>query len=79
MIINLIAMTSDATRLDSRWCHQRISPEILFSEHEPGNEEDHFAVAVMLHDDIVGHIPRTISRIYWHFIQDRGTINKSLS
>jgi len=32
---------------------------------KPENEEDRFAVAVVTHvDDIVGHVPYTILRIY---------------
>ena len=49
-----------------------------YCEHEPGNEKDHFAVAMMLHDDIIGHVPRTIQHICWYFIQHRSMIDESL-
>ena len=48
--------------------------EILFCEQELGNKEDRFAAAVLTHDNIIGHVPRTISRICWYFIQYRGSI-----
>ena len=48
--------------------------EILFCEQEPGNKEDRFAVAILSHGNIVGHVPRTILRIYWYFIQHQESI-----
>ena len=53
---------------------------ILQCEHERGNVEDMFAVAVKRFDsETVGHIPRRISRICWFFLQQGGSIEASLS
>ena len=48
--------------------------DVLFCEQELENEEDRFAVAVVTDSNIVGHVPRKISRICWYFIQHRGSI-----
>ena len=40
--------------------------EILSCSQEHGNSEDHFAVSVIKDGDIVGHVPREISRVVWY-------------
>ena len=42
--------------------------EILVCSQEHKNSEDPLAVSVMKGDDIVGHVPREVSRIIWYFI-----------
>ena len=44
---------------------------------EHGNVEDRFAVAVIERGgtDIVGHLPREMSRVLWYFLVHGGVIN----
>ena len=46
----------------------------LLCEREPFNVVDRYAVAVLKDDTIVGHIPKTISRICSLFIARSGAI-----
>ena len=59
--------------------HQRIwTPEIgeyLVCERESTNLIDRYAVADVKDDVIVGHLPRTQSKIYSLFLFRNGTIN----
>ena len=48
--------------------------ESLVCEREPSNAEDWYAVSVKQEGDIVGHLPRNISRICFLFLRHRGTI-----
>ena len=48
--------------------------ETLRCRRETGNGHDPFAVAVMKHDTIVGHIPRTISAVCSLFLRRHGSI-----
>ena len=44
--------------------------EVLYCERELNNPNDGFAVAVKVQDGsrhTVGHIPRELSRLSWHF------------
>lgn len=41
---------------------------------EDSNEHDDHAVAVLKGGDVIGHIPRSISRIAWFFLQRGGSI-----
>uniref|UniRef100_A0A1X7SH94 HIRAN domain-containing protein n=1 Tax=Amphimedon queenslandica TaxID=400682 RepID=A0A1X7SH94_AMPQE len=38
------------------------------------NPFDKYAVAVMKNEDIVGHIPRKLAKVSWHFIKRGGEI-----
>ena len=42
--------------------------EQLILQREEGNSPNRHAVSVMSKDDILGHVPREPSRIYWYFI-----------
>ncbi len=48
----------------------------LPTQQEHGNPEDQHAVAIVkaVVGDVVGHAPREISRICWHFLSRGGTI-----
>ena len=48
--------------------------ELLQTATEAGNGHDRFAVAVKKDDDVVGHVPREISKVAWFFIQHGGEI-----
>ena len=47
--------------------------EELQLQREAGNEHDQHAVAVVKSSTVVGHVPRTISRVCWFFLR-RGQI-----
>jgi len=49
--------------------------EFLLVEQEDHNPEDCFAVAILKSGGIVGHVPREMSRIVWHFIEHDGTVS----
>ena len=46
--------------------------QVLQVGAEDSNAYDRYAVATCLRDTVVGHMPREISRIAWHFLQHRG-------
>ena len=46
--------------------------EVLPLSTEDGNDHDRFAVCVKRREEIVGHIPREISRKIWHFLRHGG-------
>ena len=48
--------------------------ELLQTVTETGNGHDKFAVAVKKDDDVVGHVPREISKVAWLFIQHGGEV-----
>ena len=48
--------------------------EILVVDQEPSNPHDPHAVAVLKNTDIVGHVPRDISRIFSFFLLHGGVI-----
>ena len=48
--------------------------EELQLQREPGNEHDRHAVAVVKSSTMVGHVPRTISRVCWFFLGRGGQI-----
>uniref|UniRef100_A0A1X7UNS1 HIRAN domain-containing protein n=1 Tax=Amphimedon queenslandica TaxID=400682 RepID=A0A1X7UNS1_AMPQE len=48
--------------------------EELHTEVEDDNEHDKYAVAVMKSNGIVGHMPRSLSRISWYFLKNGGKI-----
>jgi len=50
--------------------------EILSLSQE---HEDPFAVSVIKDGDIVGHVPREVSRIVWHFIEHDGIVDCQVS
>ena len=43
-------------------------------EVEDGKQDDRFAVSVGRDGEIVGHMPRSISKVWWHFLNHRGEI-----
>ena len=47
----------------------------LVLEREEGNGHDRRAVSVMKGGNIVGHVPRELSRSYWYFIRHGGAIS----
>ena len=49
--------------------------EYLGTRMERDNPHDNFAVAVVRGEAIVGHIPRGVSKICWHFLNKGGTIS----
>lgn len=49
--------------------------ENLVARQEDGNQIDKFAVAIYRENEIVGHVPREISKIVWHFIKHGGAVN----
>ena len=48
--------------------------EILRVEQEANNTTDRFAVAVVRDETVVGHVPREVSCLVWHFIEHDGTV-----
>ena len=48
--------------------------EELVCQRERGNSCDHYAVAVIKEDVVVGHLPQKISRVSSLFIRRGGTI-----
>lgn len=48
--------------------------EILYCEREPRNEHDRFAVALRKDGEIVGHVPRTISKACFYTLLAGGII-----
>ena len=43
--------------------------EILTLEQEEGNNRDKFAVSLLKHATVLGHVPREFSLEFWHFIK----------
>ena len=48
--------------------------DIFALEIEETNQHDRYAVAVLVNEVIVGHIPREISKIVYYFIRNCGTV-----
>jgi len=48
--------------------------EILRVEKEAHNTADHFAVAVVKDETVVGYVPHEVSHIVWCFIEHNGTV-----
>ena len=48
-------------------------------EHEPGNHEDPYTVAIKKDDRVVGHVPRNISCVSTLFTRRGGSIVSSVS
>ena len=54
--------------------------EVLQVSKEPTNANERRAVAVLTSvETVVGHVPREISKIFWHFINHGGTITSEVS
>ena len=49
--------------------------EILRVEQEVCNPENHFAVPIVKVETIIGHVPREVSCLFWHFIQHDGIVS----
>ena len=49
--------------------------EILTCDQEHGNFEDLLATGVINDGNIVGHVPREVSRIVWYFIEHDGYVD----
>ena len=66
-----ITKTRICSKMSSRGKYRSVG-EILLCEQEHHNTEDAFAVAMKRQDrsgTTVGHIPREISNLVWHFLQ----------
>ena len=49
--------------------------EVIRVDKEPGNVHDKHAVALLTPDGVViGHVPRELSSIFWHFLSHNGKI-----
>lgn len=48
--------------------------EVLTCEIEPNNPHDKFAVSVKKGADIVGHVPREITKVFHYFIKRSGIV-----
>ena len=48
--------------------------EILTLEREKGNNHAKFAVSLLKHATVPGHVPREFSRLSWHFLRHGETI-----
>ena len=44
------------------------------AEIEELNVHDRYAVVVKVNDNIVGHVPREFSKIFYHFIRNSGNV-----
>jgi len=51
-----------------------VNGEELLCEREPTNRRDRYAVAVIKHDVVIGHLPRRISRVCSLFFRRGGNI-----
>ena len=51
-----------------------VTEEILPTKREPDNKHDSDAIAIMKSEDVVGHVPKDISRICSTFIARGGSI-----
>lgn len=48
--------------------------QLLQVQAETGNSHDAYAIAVILDDNLVGHLPREFSRVAFYFLQHGGRI-----
>ena len=48
--------------------------EILTLELEEGNNHDKFAVSLLKHAIVLGHVPREFLGMFWHSLRHRGTV-----
>ena len=48
--------------------------EILTLEREEGNNHDKFAVSLLKHTTVLGHVPQVFLRVLWHFLGHGETI-----
>ena len=48
--------------------------EVLSLSLESGNAHDRFAVSIVKNDAVVGHVPRELSQVFFHFMQHDRTI-----
>ena len=48
--------------------------EILTLEREEGNNHDKFAISLLKHATVLGHVPREFSRVFLHFFRHGETI-----
>ena len=49
--------------------------EVLKLRPEDGNEYNRYVVGVQKDGKIIGHAPKEITRIFYYFMQQNGTIN----
>ncbi len=47
---------------------------MLQVQKEEGNHHDPYAVCIKNNDNIIGHIPKKYSRIFWSFLNRRGHV-----
>ncbi len=54
--------------------------EILLVRKEAGNVHDRRAVALLKADGtVVGHVPREVSKIFWHYLGHGGRISREVT
>ena len=53
--------------------------EELAVKPESGNQHDRYAVSVKKDDRIIGHVPRSFSRVSWFFLSHRGRIKCAIT
>ena len=53
--------------------------QFLEVQPESGNSHDAYAIATLLDDTIVGHLPREFSRVAFYFIQHGGRITYEIT
>ena len=53
--------------------------QFLEIQPESGNSHDAYAIATLLEDTVVGHLPREFSRVAFYFIQHGGRITYEIT
>ena len=53
--------------------------ETLSLRIEDENQHDSFAVAIVKNDDVVGHAPRNLSRVFYFFLSHDGAISAEIT
>ena len=66
--------TTDSMVQDHHVHQELLTPITGVCAREEENLQDHYAVAVLKHNEIIGHLPRTISTISSLFIRRGGSI-----
>ena len=54
--------------------YKLLAKNCIYVEPEESKEHDEYAVAVRKNDEMVGHAPRSFSRILWYFLKHAGEI-----
>ena len=53
--------------------------ELLTVQPEAGNDHDRHAVSVLKDGEIVGHVPKEISKVFWYFLRRGGRVSCVIS